>query len=69
MNKKTTLTITNEFTGFKKTTRSRNVETIKRIVRESKAGGCLSVTKMSGDDGEQYEILDTGRGDELKCIG
>ena len=62
------LTIENKFTDFRKETRSRNVQTIKRILRESKARGCLSITTITDEDGESYEIFDIGKGEDLHCI-
>ena len=63
------LTITNEFTGIQKTTSSDKVATIKEIIKNAKAIDCASETKITGEDGERYQIVNLGNGEELKCVG
>ena len=63
------ITITNEFTGFEKTTSSDFVATIKEIIKNAKAIDCASEAKITGEDGERYQIVNIGNGEELKCVG
>ena len=55
-------TVTNFFTGFKKTIRHSGtvpaVTTLRRAIRESKAIDCRSQTTAIRDDGAILEIMD-----------
>ena len=59
------LTISNEFTGFRKVTKSQNPATIRRIIRSSKASDCQSSTRIFDEAGTEYIVDDIGRGYEL----
>ena len=66
-------TISNQYTGYHKTIRHKNlfpaVSTVKKHLRAAKASDCKSWTKITQQDGKRtiyLDIVDTGHGE---CIG
>ena len=60
-------TITNEFTGYSATIRTKGkpaISTIRKHLSKSKASDCKSVTIIE-IDGIRHELIDMGRGFEL----
>lgn len=69
-------TISNDFTGYSKTINHKGempaISTVKKHLRAAKASECQSVTKITQQDGDrtiQFDIVDTGNGERLVCLG
>jgi hypothetical protein len=62
-----TTTITNEFTGYSATIRTKSfpsIGTIKKHLNKSKTSDCQSITTIEVD-GQLCELIDLGKGLEL----
>jgi len=63
----TTTEISNSFTGYEATIRTKGlpaISTLRKHLRKAKASDCISATIIKVD-GAIMEIVDSGRGDQL----